>query len=92
MATIDLKEIDARVETSLEGTEYASTGVKKLAGGSVNYVYHAPLLTPLSDGTTDVLVKHGETHMARKPEFPLPMIRSVWPITSQRRFHIGSIA
>jgi hypothetical protein len=77
MATIGLAEIDAKVQKSLEGTKYASTGVRKLVGGSVNYVYHAPLKKPLDDGTADVLVKHGETHMARKPEFPLPMVRSV---------------
>ena len=77
MATIDLKAIDEKVQKSLEGTEYASTSVKKLAGGSVNYVYRAPLLKSLNDGSTEILVKHGESHMARKPDFPLPMIRSV---------------
>ena len=77
MATVDLKAIDDKVRKSLEGTHYDSSGVKKLAGGSVNYVYHAPLLKPLNDGSTEVLVKHGESHMARKPDFPLPMIRSV---------------
>jgi hypothetical protein len=83
MTTVDLAAIDAKVQKSLEGTDYASSGVRKLAGGSVNYVYHAPLSKPLSDGTTEVLVKHGETHMARKPEFPLPMIRSVCFCTYQ---------
>lgn len=79
METVDLGEIDARVQKSLEGTAYASTGVRRLVGGSVNYVYHAPLSTPLSDGTTEVAVKHGEPHMARKPDFALPMFRCVRP-------------
>jgi hypothetical protein len=74
--------IDAKVQAQLEGTDFASSGVRKLAGGSVNYVYHAPLRKALIDGTADVLVKHGETHMARKPDFPLPMLRTVSP-----RFH-----
>ncbi|OAL42868.1 hypothetical protein IQ07DRAFT_637469 [Pyrenochaeta sp. DS3sAY3a] len=76
MAAINLRDIDTKVEESLEGTAYASSSIRKLVGGSVNYVYHAKLAVPLIDGTTEVLVKHGEAHMARKPEFPLPMIRT----------------
>ena len=84
MADIDLDAIDAKVQKSLVGTDYASTGVRKLAGGGVNYVYHAALSRPLDDGTTDILIKHGETHMARKPEFALPMIRSVRSTLNQK--------
>lgn len=82
MATINLRDINTKVEKSLEGTAYASSHIRKLVGGSVNYVYHAKLVVPLSDGTTEVLVKHGEAHMARKPEFPLPMIRTVCVVES----------
>ncbi|KAH7110681.1 kinase-like domain-containing protein [Dactylonectria macrodidyma] len=49
----------------LNGTRYAVTSLQTLIGGQSNFTYHARLLTPLEDGTTDVLVKHSEPYMAR---------------------------
>lgn len=70
-------DIDAKVQRSLEGTSFESSATEKLSGGSVNWIYLAKLSTPLDGGTTEVLVKHGETYMATKPEFPLTLLRCV---------------
>jgi len=73
----DSSIIDSKVQKSLEGTLFASSNLKKLEGGSVNWIYHAPLDKPLEDGTTEVAVKHGEPYMATKPEFELNFVRCV---------------
>lgn len=70
-------EVDAKVQKSLEGTAFESSAIEKLSGGSVNFIYLAKLTKPLEDGTTEVLVKHGENWMASKPEFDLDMLRCV---------------
>ncbi|KAI8712413.1 hypothetical protein NCS52_01339400 [Fusarium sp. LHS14.1] len=49
----------------LNNTRYASSSLQPLIGGQTNFAYHAKLLTPLEDGTTEVVVKHGEPYMAR---------------------------
>ncbi|KAF6827746.1 phosphotransferase enzyme family protein [Colletotrichum musicola] len=64
-------DIANRVQTSLNGTPYAVSSLKPLAGGLSNFTYHAALLRALEDGSTDVLVKHGEAYMAKFPENPI---------------------
>ncbi|KAM5354653.1 hypothetical protein ACJ41O_001300 [Fusarium nematophilum] len=49
-------DLDAKVQRSLEGTQFESRALENLSGA-------------------EVLVKHGETHMATKPEFPLTLLR-----------------
>ncbi|KAF5011455.1 hypothetical protein FDECE_2444 [Fusarium decemcellulare] len=75
MASIASVDVDTKVQKGLEGTKFQASTLKKLAGGSVNWIYLAELSTPLDDGTTEVLVKHGEPYMATKPEFPLTLLR-----------------
>lgn len=77
MVTTDPSEIDVKVKKSLEGTAFESSALKPLLGGTVNWTYLATLLKPLDDGTTEVIVKHGERHMMTKPEFALTLIRCV---------------
>jgi hypothetical protein len=60
-------EIKSEIFQWLKGTRYASTSLVPLSGGSANFIYRAGLSTPLEDGTTDVLVKHGEGYMAVAP-------------------------
>jgi hypothetical protein len=60
-------EIELEVFEWLKGTKYASTSLEPLSGGNANFIYRAQLSTPLGDGTTNVLVKHGEGYMAVAP-------------------------
>ncbi|KAJ4320931.1 hypothetical protein N0V84_005635 [Fusarium piperis] len=49
----------------LNTTRYAASSLEPLTGGQANFTYRAEILTPLEDGTTEVVVKHGEPYMAR---------------------------
>jgi hypothetical protein len=61
------EEIKSEIFEWLKKTKYAATSLEPLPGGSANFIYRAKLSTPLEDGTTDVLVKHGEGYMAVAP-------------------------
>ena len=61
------EEIKSEIFEWLKKTKYAATSLEPLSGGSANFIYRAKLATPLEDGTTDVLVKHGEGYMAVAP-------------------------
>ncbi|RSL95305.1 hypothetical protein CEP52_012152 [Fusarium oligoseptatum] len=60
-------DIRRKVFAWLKNTRYAAFSLEPLIGGQANFTYHAKLLTPLEDGTTEVVVKHGEPYMARHP-------------------------
>lgn len=70
-------DIDIKVKDSLKGTRFEASELASLSGGSVNWTYVATLAQPLEDGTRQVMVKHGETHMMTKPDFALTLIRCV---------------
>ncbi|KAF4333359.1 isoamyl alcohol [Fusarium beomiforme] len=63
--TVD--EVRHKVSAWLNTTPYAASSLEPLAGGQANFIYRAQLLRPLEDGTTEVVVKHGEPYMARHP-------------------------
>jgi hypothetical protein len=71
-------EIKSEIFEWLKGMRYASTSLEPLSGGSANFIYRADLSTPLEDGTTDVLVKHGEGYMAVAPANRISTDRCVW--------------
>lgn len=71
------EEIKSDVFEFLKGTQYASTSLEPLSGGSSNFIYRANLSKPLGNGTTDVLVKHGEGYMAIAPENKISTNRCV---------------
>ncbi|KAL0933898.1 uncharacterized protein CTRU02_210697 [Colletotrichum truncatum] len=75
MASTPSIDVDLKVQQALESTRFKALTLKKLPGGSVNWIYLATLSKALDDGTTKVLVKHGETYMATKPDFALTLIR-----------------
>jgi len=69
--------VDARVRKGLKGTAFESSSVKRLSGGLVNWGYQATLLVPLADGTSEVFLKHGETFLAKIPDFEVGLLRCV---------------
>ncbi|KAF8601463.1 hypothetical protein BDV93DRAFT_585224 [Ceratobasidium sp. AG-I] len=54
----------AGIELYLHETEYAAADVQTLSGGFMGYVYRVVLRTPLPNGETSVVVKHGTNNMA----------------------------
>lgn len=70
-------QIQSKAFEWLKGTPFASTSLEPLTGGTANFVYRAHLAKPLDDGTTDVLVKHGEGYVANSPDFQLTTSRCV---------------
>ena len=71
------EEIQSEVFNSLQDSQYASTSIETLTGGAANFIYRANLSKPLKDGTTDVLVKHGEGYMAIAPANKISIGRCV---------------
>ncbi|KAF5974921.1 phosphotransferase enzyme family [Fusarium coicis] len=68
-------DIGSKVRKALEGTKFEVSKLKKITGGSANWIYKAKLVKPLDNGENEVLIKHGEPYMASKPEFALPPLR-----------------
>ena len=75
MSLDDSIEVDVR--KSLEGTRFEATSLTKLTGGTANWIFVAKLASPLDDGTTEVLIKHGHGFTASNPNFKLPLHRCV---------------
>ncbi|KAM0543455.1 hypothetical protein ACHAPJ_012319 [Fusarium lateritium] len=66
-AQVSPDKIRQKVSTWLNTTSYATVSLEPLIGGQANFTYLGNLLHPLQDGTTKVVVKHGEPYMARHP-------------------------
>lgn len=69
--------IRQQVAAWLNTTSYAASLLEPLAGGQANFTYRAHLINPLDDGTTEVVVKHGEPYMARHPANAVTVNRCV---------------
>ncbi|KAL7811412.1 kinase-like domain-containing protein [Trichoderma gracile] len=68
-------EIEDAVRRELNGTGYAVSALEPLTGGTANFIYRARLQNPLPDGSTEVVLKHGEAYVAQHPDFKLQMVR-----------------
>ncbi|KAK5631913.1 hypothetical protein RRF57_007627 [Xylaria bambusicola] len=75
MDALAREEIKSKVLTNLEQTPFAAASLRALSGGTANFIYHATLQRPLTDGTTDVVVKHSEDYVANSPTFKLTLLR-----------------
>ena len=73
---VDAK-VDAKVRDGLTGTAFEPASVQRLSGGLVNWGYRATLKVPLDDGTDEVFLKHGETWVAKIPDYELNLVRCV---------------
>ncbi|OJI82397.1 hypothetical protein ASPTUDRAFT_192642 [Aspergillus tubingensis CBS 134.48] len=72
------KDLLNTVSQELAGTQYASSSLTPLSGGTANFVYRAQLDQPLPDGTKSVIVKHTEAFIALNREFKLPAERCLF--------------
>ena len=73
----NIDEICARVRDELSGTDFDCSDLTPLSGGNANYVFRCRLAKPLEDGTSEVLVKHGEGYASGNLTFTLPTSRCV---------------
>ena len=71
------KDLLTTITKELAGTQYTSSSLTPLSGGTANFVYRAQLDQPLPDGTKSVIVKHTEAFIALNREFKLPAERCV---------------
>lgn len=71
------EQIQDAIQKELEGTEYAVASLTPLTGGTANFLYHARLDKSLPDGTSEIVLKHGEAYVAQHPGFKLKMVRCV---------------
>lgn len=62
---------------ALSSTSYACSSLQPLTGGLANFLFRGDLAEPLADGTSQVAVKHGESHVALRPDIDLPTARCV---------------
>ncbi|KAJ6031053.1 kinase-like domain-containing protein [Penicillium herquei] len=69
-----IQEIQEKLKDRLRGTQYESSHLEPLPGGSSNFVYRMTLSKPLPDSAT-LIIKHSEAHMAVAPENKLNMSR-----------------
>lgn len=77
MASTQDEKVDARVREGLKGTTFEPSGIQRLSGGLVNWGYRATLSSPLKDGTSEVFLKHGETFLAKIPNYEVDILRCV---------------
>ncbi|KAJ5624873.1 hypothetical protein N7510_001182 [Penicillium lagena] len=68
-------EIERELLLWLRDTPYACSSLETLSGGSSNFVFRARLFRSLREGTRDVVIKHGEGHMAVAPESKISIDR-----------------
>ncbi|PYH60674.1 uncharacterized protein BO96DRAFT_463077 [Aspergillus niger CBS 101883] len=72
------KDLLTTITKELAGTQYTSSSLTPLSGGTANFVYRAQLDQPLPDGTNSVIVKHTEAFIALNREFKLPAERCLF--------------
>lgn len=72
------EQILAKVQKELAaGSEFKASELLPLTGGTGNFIFRATLSTALPNGTSQVVVKHGEGYVASSPNFPLSTSRCV---------------
>lgn len=73
------QEIASKIKDILDGTCFAVSDLRRLSGGTANFIYHATLKQSSSrDEYQDgVVVKHGEGYVASYPSFKISTSRCV---------------
>ncbi|KAK0733080.1 kinase-like domain-containing protein [Lasiosphaeria miniovina] len=75
MAPDNIAEISSLLIQELAQTEFQCDELHPRSGGHANYVFRGRLTTPLADGTSEVLIKHGEGYQSTNRAFELPTSR-----------------
>lgn len=73
------QEIRSKVEQVLKGTPFAPSSLRKLSGGTANFMYHAILEKPSGEDKyqNGVVIKQGEGYVALHPAFKIATSRCV---------------
>ncbi|KAF5616030.1 cytoplasmic trna 2-thiolation 2 [Fusarium tjaetaba] len=71
------QEIRSKVEQVLKGTPFAPSSLRKLSGGTANFMYHATLEKPSDEDKyqNGVVIKQGEGYVALHPAFKIATSR-----------------
>ncbi|KAE8381228.1 kinase-like domain-containing protein [Aspergillus bertholletiae] len=68
-------DIEAEIIKTLSQTQYACSDIKRISGGYINFTYRGHVLCPLSDGSTSVIIKHGEEYSPEIQNISVSTIR-----------------
>ncbi|KAF4498518.1 cytoplasmic trna 2-thiolation 2 [Fusarium agapanthi] len=71
------QEIRSKVEQVLKGTPFSPSSLRKLSGGTANFMYHATLQYPSGEDKyqNGVVIKQGEGYVALHPAFKIATSR-----------------
>ncbi|KAF9777172.1 hypothetical protein IL306_004536 [Fusarium sp. DS 682] len=71
------QEIRSKVEQVLKGTPFTASNLRKLSGGTANFMYHATLEKPSTKDKyqNGVVIKQGEGYVALHPAFKIATSR-----------------
>ncbi|KAF5579893.1 cytoplasmic trna 2-thiolation 2 [Fusarium subglutinans] len=71
------QEIRSKVEQVLKGTPFSPSSLRKLSGGTANFMYHATLKYPSGEDKyqNGVVIKQGEGYVALHPAFKIATSR-----------------
>ncbi|KAF5684433.1 cytoplasmic trna 2-thiolation 2 [Fusarium denticulatum] len=71
------QEIRSKVDQVLKGTPFAPSSLRKLSGGTANFMYHATLEKPSDEDKyqNGVVIKQGEGYVALHPAFRIATSR-----------------
>jgi hypothetical protein len=72
------QEVRSKVVHALSKTPFAVSDLRRLSGGTANFIYHATLKQSTGDEYRDgVVIKHGEGYVATHPSFKISTSRCV---------------
>lgn len=78
------QEIRSKVEQVLRDTPFAVSTLRKLTGGTANFMYHGALEKPSTEEKyrNGVVIKQGEGYVALHPSFKIATSRCVSTVFS----------
>lgn len=79
------EEIASKIRYSLAPTGFACSTLTPLLGGTTNFIFKGQLLKPRDDGTTQVVIKHGEDYSASRSDLSLSTNRCVSAAENPKR-------
>lgn len=80
MAESTPETIATQITKELASTSLGCSALTPLSGGTANFIFKGQLLKSLDDGTTEVVIKHGEGYSASFSSLKLSTDRCVSPV------------